>query len=531
MPTRYRQLEAPAQVDTSRFESGDAQAARSLAQTLSGFADVGFSIASEQMAKRGSAEGLSAAMTGQPLKKGPSSLTAYGKAYNNSALRSYAIKAEADAEDTAVRLEVEAGNDPEKFKATFGAAMRGALKEAPQEAVGVLQEIYGKRLSNGTQRLIQAQTVELRNKSRTDTSEGIARTTDRVANLRASDKPEDALEADEEELKLQLLIDGAELDGTLSRTEALSARQDAARSIVKQTVSARFRKELDNPYGNPIGFIQRLQQANRDNEALPPAEEEKLLSELLADLQQQNSIDSAARRQEEAEVKARYAAGDKSATQLLLSGQLNQQTLLKMVEAQELEPTTARTLLNELQSAEAAKRDDESVAFRARVNLLSYEESDLATMRGLTKKTRADLILKRREEAQGWKGTQAAREASARIDRALGIPEGGFLSGLLTGEQAEQRDRALSQWYDIVDSLPPAERQAAVLRSAEEIIGKVIRTNKATEAQTLRSRREALIKRTGNPEDMSKAERARFESNLKRIDDAIAKAEQEAARQ
>jgi hypothetical protein len=530
MPTRYRQLEGPAQIDTRRFESGESQAAAALSETLSGFADTGFDIAGKISAKRGAAAGATAATENKGFKGTLSSLTAYGEAYNNAALRSYAIKAEADAEDQAARLEVEAGNDPEKFRATFGAAMRGSLKEAPQEARAVLQEVYSKRLNAGTQRLVRAQTVELREKARTDIAEGIARTTERVGNLRASNDEKDFFEADEEELKLGMLIDAAEADGTLSRVEALSVRQDSQRSIVKQTVAARFKQELENPYGNPVKFIQKLKEANKQSEALPPAEEEKLVASLIADMQQSNGLEAAARAQSAAEIKARFDAGDKTATSLLLSGQLDRRTILEMVNSQDLEPSTARVLLNELQSADTAQNDDPRVAFKTRVNLLDYSEQDIATMKGLTYKTRADLIEKRRQEVNGWRGTQIAREAAARIDRALGIPEGGFLSGLLSPEQSEQRDRALSQWYDVVDALPPAERQAAVLRSAEEVISKIIRTNKASEAQKFRGKLEGLIKEFGDPARMNDEKRKRFEEKKKQLQDKIDLAEQEAAR-
>lgn len=530
MAVRYRQLEGPQAVDTGPHPTGASQAAAALANTLSGFADVGFDFAANQLNKAGQKAGASAAGDKQPLKTGIASLTTFGQAYNNAALRSYAIKAEIDAEDTAARLEVEAGNDPEVFKSTFGAAMRGTLKEAPEEARGVLSEIYQKRLGAGTARLIQGQTAELRGKARTDIAEGIARTTDRVANLRASDNEADLQESDEEELKLKLLVDAAEADGTLSRTEALSVRQDAQRSITKQTVSARFRKELDNPYGKPVDFIRRLKEANKQSEALPPAEEGKLVDSLISDLQESNALASADRAASAADIKSRYETGDRQATSLLLSGKLNQSTIRQMVDNQDLEPSTARTLLNELQSADSAQNDDPRVAFNARVNLLEYSEQDLKTMRGLTFKTRGDLIEKRRQEATGWKGTQVAREATARIDRALGLPEGGFLSGLLSTEQSNQRDRALSQLYDVVDALPPAERQAAVLGKSEEIISKVIRTNKVGEAANLRSRLADLVKRSGDPSEMNDEKRKRFESNKKRLEDGIAKAEQEAAR-
>lgn len=533
MPTRYRQLEGSAQIDAGRLETGESAAAANLGRALSGFADMGFEYAAQQQSKKGAPEGLEAGLSGGAPKKGLSSLTAYGKAYNNSALRGYAIKAEADAEDTAARLEVEAANDPEKFKATFGAAMRGALKEAPQDARGLLAEVYTKRLSAGTQRLIQGQAVELRSAARTDAAEGIARSTDRIGNLRASDKPEDALEADEEEVKLSLLIDGAELDGTLTRTEALSARQDSARAVVKQTVSARFGRELDSPYGNPVKFIERLKEANKTSEALPPAEEEKLIAGLISDMQQRNGLDAIAAREQQAEIKARFDAGDKTATSLLLSGKLNRSTIQDMVDSQQLEPSIARTLLNELQQSQdrVADRDDPKAAFTARVNLLDLEEADIATLQGLTYKTRSELILKRREEAQGWKGTQAAKEAKDRIDRALGLPENGFLSGLLSGAELNKREQALGEFYDQIDALPPAERQAAVLRISGEIVSKVIRSDASVRLQKKQKSRADLISKTGDVSKLNKDGKTEFDKKIAKFDADILELQKQAGRQ
>ncbi len=529
MPTTYRQLERPAQIDTSRFESGASAAAASLSRTLSGFADAGFGYAAEQSAKQGAAAGLQAAMTGKAPVRGLGTLTAYGKAYNNAALRSYAIKSEADADATAARLEVDAGNDPEKFKATFGAAMRGTLKEVPQEAAAVVQEAYQRRLSAGVTRLTGAQAVEQRNESRTDTSEGIARGTDRIAQLRASDNEADQIQADEEEVKLQLLIDGAELDGTLSKTEALSARLDSQRSVIKQTVSARFRQELENPYGNPVKFIQRLRDANKQNEALDPQEEAKLVDTLIADMQEQNALDASAARDRQSEIKARLEQGDRKATALLLSGQLNRRAILDMVNSQDLEPSVGRTLLNELENP-AVPKDDPKVAFSARVNLLDYQESDLATLQGLTYQTRSELILKRREEVNGWKGTQAAREAKDRIDRALGIPEGAGLSGLLTGPKLTERELALSQFYDEIDALPPAERQSAVLRISGEVITRVIRNGAVKKLDSQRQAKARYIERAGDPAEMGAEKLKQYKNTIARYDGQILEYERQAGR-
>src|SRR5690606_2584583 len=100
----------------------------------------------------------------------------------------------------------------------------------------------------------------------------------------------------------------------------------------------------------------------------------------------------------------------------------------------------------------------------------------------LTWKTRGELLLLKREQEASWKGTQAAREADARIERALGILPGTMIQSL-SDEQKAALDQAKTEWYNEVDKLPPAERQGAVLSVAEDVIGRFIRKNKASEAQ------------------------------------------------
>jgi hypothetical protein len=273
---RYRQLQAPGLLDTVP-DNGDSSAAQSLANAFKSFSDQSSTLLGGLRSQQGQQEGAAAGATGSPqFREGARALTAYGEAYNNSALRSYSVRAEADAEDQAARLETEAANDPEHFRATFGAVRDTTVKNAPAMARQVLTDLYDRRLADGVSRLSRAQAVDLRDQSRKDTSDGIDRQTDRVANLMVEDNPDNEQRIAEEQVKLQMLIDGAVNDGTISKVEGGAAHVDAMRSITKRTVLARFQKELDNPYGDPVKFIKRFKEANKTSEALPPEEEQKL---------------------------------------------------------------------------------------------------------------------------------------------------------------------------------------------------------------------------------------------------------------
>ena len=532
MAIRYRQLQAPAAVDTRFVDDGSADTANALASAFKSFQNVAYTVEAGRAIDKGAQAGAAQGATGneQPLK-GWKSYTLYGQAYNNAAMLSYAVKAEADAEDQAARLEVEAANDPEKFKATYGAVRDATVKAAPVEARPVLNEIYNRRLGDSTARLRNAQMVEMRKQNLEAVSEGIARAVDRVSIARASDDPAKQQEADEEEAKIRLLIDGAERDGTLSATAAGSARVEAMRAVTSQTVVARFKRVLDDPYGNPLEFITRLKKANETSEALPPAEEAKLIDSLFSELREHNALNAAASAAMANDEKARYEAGDREATGLMLAGQLTRKKLLDMVASQDLKPEVARTLNNELEAnaLNGGGVDNPRIAFHVGVNLLDYTEDDITYMNGLSWKTRREMILERRKEAQGWKGTQAAREGKERIDRALGIPEGG-INAILAPELAKQRDLAMTEWYNTVDMLEPNERQAAVISSAETVIGKFIRKNKASQAQSLRRLKNNFMQGK-NPDKMGKEERKVYQERVSKYDTDIAAAEAEAARQ
>lgn len=526
MATRYRQLEAPALLDTSHVNTGGAEAATALANTFKAFEKTAAGLGAGIQQRRGTAEGAAAGATGKPeFQKGWRTLTAYGEAYNNSALRSYAVHAEADAEDTSARLEVEAGTDPTKFRATMEAVANSTIKNAPPEARAVLQDIYGKSLAAGLGRVSQRQAVESNKTARADTAEGIGRSVDRIAQWRASNDPALAVQADEEEVKLQMLVDAAVRDGTISQVEGAAVHKDAYNEIIKQTVTERFKKEIQNPYGDPVKFIRRVQEENKTSEALPPDEEEKLVGSLLTTLREENSLDAAGRAQQNAEADARHQLGDRTATAALLSNQLTQSTLLKMVESDDLEPATARTLLNELTSGDTAKSDPKTL-FSTETNLLNMSEEDITTERGLTWADRSRLILKRREWASGWRGTQEGREGSERIDRALGLAPG-ITNALLSDDQKKQRERALTDWYTSVDALPPAERQAKSIAISEEVIGRTIRNTAQTELQSLQTKRAQLVQRMST-EKLSDMARKDLQSYLEGIDRNIAEAEKKA---
>jgi hypothetical protein len=532
VPT-YRDLQAPTLLDTTPLDTGNSQVAASLARVFKEFEGVALEPAAQLRAEQGRQQGEAAGRNGEPnFRTGLRSLTAYGAAYNNAALRSYAIQAEGDAAAQAARLEVDAQNDPERFLATFGAIRDETIKNAPPMARAALGEIYNRHLNAGVTRLQQAQAIELNKQARADVAEGIERAVENIANLYASTDPNDFALVEEEEAKLRLLLDGARGDRTITDVEWAALNDKTQRQIVAKTVVARFRQELESPYGNPVDFIERVKKENIKSEALSPSEEAELVDQLISELQQYNALHSAELRQDSALMKQRYEEGDREATAKLLAGELTVPQLRAMVQQQRLDPARATTLANMLESG-GVEVDDPQIAFHTRVNLLRYTDDEIEGISALTWKTRADLILQKREMEKTWKSTQTAREAESRIERALGILPGTQLS-LLTDEQRDALDRAKTEWYDDVDRLPPAERELGAIPAAEEIIRRYELRNKNAEAQQWASAKEMYISRMraqqGDPATYKGKAKAKYEEKLAYYDQKIADARAGAVR-
>lgn len=529
MALQYRQLQAPEQLNTNIPDNGAASAAESLARVFKQASDTSAQIGTKIAQTRGAAAGSQQGATGDPkFQNGFFRYSAYSEAYNNAAMRSYSIKAQADAEDTSARLQVEAGTDASAFQASFGKVRDETLKAAPPEARGMLADMFNQHMGEGLKNVMTARALEVRNNDRTDLAEGMARSTERIGNLQGKDDPAYQSQIDEEQVKLSMMIDGAQKDGTLSDIEAAALHTNAQHAITQQTVVSRFQAVLDNPYGDPVGFIERLHAANEKDQILLPKEKAQLEEHLLATLREKNSLASAASEAARRAEAARYEAGDRNATADLLSGTLTERKLLTAVTSQDLKPEVARTLLNELQKGDSGV-DDSEEAFAVKTDLLHYTESDIATNSKLSWKTRGEMILKRRELADGWRGTQAAREGEARIDRALGIVPGTIIQ-LLPDDVKKQRQQALTNWYNVVDGMAPADRQNNVIGMADEMARQYIRKNKSTEAGDQRRIKQRYIETNKGGVGLSPEAKKSYDAQLSKYDANIATAEAEAAR-
>jgi hypothetical protein len=475
MAERYerRTFYQPPGADFSRAET-----AQQLATALSSFsrqAGQAYGLArSEQGAKEG------AQVEGTPKLK--SNFTLYGRAYNNSALRNYAISQHTEIEKELGRIESESEANPDAFQEKAEGFRKGLMKAALPEARADIANLFNRRLSEGVVKLNAQRIQQQKELNRGMLEQGLETISDSISRKHASNDPSLWAQAEEDEVLYKLMIEGAVNDGTISTIEGVAMRKDADKRITAQVLTGQFEREIQS--GDPVGFIEKLM--DQPNDMLSDEDKYKLVGNLMQRLSRRNSLVSMAESQEVDILKQRYEAGEKYATLKLLSGQLNTEELEKLVDADYLKPSVARSLQNELQSG-GPKFDDDRERFHVETNLFSFSEEEVATNGRLNWDTRRALIEKRRDLQNSWRSTQQAQEGAARIDRALGILPG-MASNLLSEQEKRARDQALTEWYDSVDALPPEERRMKAIELSEGVISRVIRSNATKEAAQLESR-------------------------------------------
>jgi hypothetical protein len=522
---RFREFERPTLIDTRVPSDGTAERLDQLARTFKAFQNVATQIGGNIAAARGAREGAAAGAAGRPEIKSDlaASVSRYAEAYNNAATRSYMIRVEADLEDTAARLETEAGTDAAQFGAVFDKVRQQVVKAAPAALRGQVDEMLVQRRGKALARIQVAAAQERMQIARDDLSEGVQRATDRIANLRASDDLADLALAEEEDVKLSVLIDAAVADGTLSEAEGGVAQVKAQRAVTAQTVVARFKRVLQNPYGSPIAFIKQLKDANRTSNALPPDEEEKLEAALLTELREHNALFGAAGDAAAAERRERWLIGNRTATEAMLAGTLRRSMLRDMVANDAIDPDTARTLNNELESGAGTPKSDPQTLAAYEIDLLSFEEADIVNDSRLTWADKSRLVLRRREDVTGWYSSVPGKEANSRIRGALKIPPG-TPAFMLSELQKTQLARADSLLYDKVMALPPEEREANVLRIASEVVQTTMAQVKDDKINTQKINRQKLVERLAT-EDMGDSEREEMQKQLKALDARIERME------
>jgi hypothetical protein len=479
MAERFRDLVAPTGVDIGArtTPSGSPEAANQLASTFANFSRQAHAVGSTIRSNVGAKEGTEAGQEGTPeFRRGVRALTAYGRAYNSSALRSYAIRQEQDLAVQAARIEAEAGTDPEVFGKAMEAVRKATIEEAPAEARSILEQIYAQRTAQGLARINTKLVADLRAEDQQLVEDEVERLTSEIAELMVTDPTGEELSL--KETQLEMLIQSAENDSTITKGQAGAIRRAAAKRVRHEAVLEQFRGELDAADGDPIGFIEDLKELNRVNEDLTPKEEQQLVNALFQEMNERSRLENAQASEDNALRAAIMEAGEREATVGVFRGELGVSDIARMVDNMQLEPSVGRTLVNEIQSQAAGggiTSDPQTLAtFEA--NLLSLTEEEIWTAPDLSWEDRADLLEKRREQAAGWRSEPRAKEGYQRIERELGLQAGVPLRALDESE-IKALDNAKTEYFNQMELVPPEEREAKAITVAESVINNVLRSN------------------------------------------------------
>jgi hypothetical protein len=485
-----------------------------LASTLTSFRNRATEFGAARGARRGAAAG--AASTGKPTLR--NELSASGRAYNNAAIRNYVIEHYENADIELGRVEHEAGSNPEKFRTLAEGVRRGALSGALPEARGELTEIYARRIAEGTQRLQHAQRTEQRAYNKAILAQGLETVSDSISRKMTSGDQTLMAQAQDEELQYQLMIDGAVADATLTPAEGVTLLTDSRKRVTRQIVTGQFEHELRE--GDPLGFIGRVMA--QPVEDLSDDEKGAVVSQLFERMNRWQSLAAEGAQLEDAERKGRWRDGERQATVGTLRRALTIGDITDMVARDELDPAVGRTLVENL-SSPTRNIDDQRLLLDVETNLLAYDEEDIAGMGGLSHATRADLILKRRADSEGWRNEPGAQEALRRIDVALGIPAGlgPQFQIAITPEKATAAAKARSFFYDLVEGTPEPERKAKMFALADEAIATMQSDVRAIELSDVRDRLSSYQRAVGDPEAMNEDERAEYDATVKRYQERI----------
>ena len=519
MASRYERSTSyqPTGADMAR-----AQTAGKLASVLSQFSQSAASRYRGLQAERGARAGSQT--SGTPQLK--STLTSYGRAFNDAALRNYVISKYTEAETELARIEGEA-RDPEEFRAGAQGVQRGALKAALPEARSALGEIYTKRIGEGIVRLEQKRITDQKATNRAVLQQGLETVSDAISRKLSSGDPALMMESEEDELRFSLMIDGAVASGDLAPSEAVTLKAEGVKRVTTQILTGAFEREVRA--GNPVDFIGRVMQQPVEN--LSDAEKQTLVKGLYERLNRYQALASESAQLDTAEQKARWAKSEREATVKALRRQLTLREIADLTADDNLDPSVARTLEGMITSPQKTA-DDPAMKFAIETNLLAYSEADIAGAGSLSHETRADLILKRRQEAETWRNDQGAQEALRRIDVALGIPAGlgpQFMISV-TPEKATAAAQARSYFYDLVEATPEEERRSKYFELADKSVKEVGKSVKRTDLASQQRALDAYLKQVGRPEDMSEDERKDYDATVKRRTDRIKALEQEIAR-
>ena len=498
----YRQLQGPAEVDTNLPDSGAAARAAELGQTFREFEGITGDIANKAETQAGALAGAAAGATGHPqYRQGLERFTAYSQAFNNAATGAYAVEAQAQADDTAARLRVQANGNPATFQTTYAAVRDGVLKQAPAMAVPMLTELYNQRLAEGLAAISGEQATQQRDTQRQMYQLGIQRQTSRVAILQGSADPHDQLKALDEQAKLSAQITGGVNTGLFSKAEGEAMSNNAMRQVTSEVFETQVDRELADPKGDVITLLSRFRDAHIANISDPkqvPILSEDEFNKLMMDAKQKiiqsRMADELAREQGRTAQQARFLAGDQKDTALALSGQLTFKQLAADVDSGNILPATARSVRGIMMNRQEQPKSNATSLRNLYTgpDFLGMSDHDIIAYgdsNGINAADQLKAINERDRRNNTWEGTQSAKDARAVILNALKLPKGPAL--LYSANQQKAASDALVDFTGRMNKVDAAHRETQAMSVAQAVVGdenRKIVSQEVTELQGSMSR-------------------------------------------
>lgn len=430
--------------------------------------------------------GAAAGAAGTPQLK--SSFTLYGRAYNDSAVRAYAMSQYSDIEQTMGQFETEAGTDAAKFTAKVEGYRNGALQGVIPEARPFIQQMVQERSQEGLSRITTAARVQAKETIQVQIAGGLDVMAGKVSQYYTQGTPESVAKAQATSQAYLDMVQASVADGTYTPKQGQALMDNHLKQSMEWLAAGQLKTQYELPNGNPLKVIQDI----LSNPALTDDDRQQLGRNLFGRLNLLQAADKEKNAAAEAAFKAKAETIDRELTSLLIRGKLTAAKIEEAVRLYDLNPSRATALFEKLGAGPGA--DDDRERFKVETNLLTYTRAEIESNPRLSWDTKRALIERLDSRLGGWQDSNPSQEARRRIDNSLGIVQG-IPNPLLTAEIAAKRGEALTAWYDEMALVPPAERDAKALTIADKVINTTTRKFKAKNDVTrLRNRLTRLQK-------------------------------------
>ena len=415
--------------------------------------------------------GAAAGAAGTPQLK--SNFTLYGRAYNDSAVRAYAMSQYSDIEQTMGQFEVEAGTDAAKFTAKVEGYRNGALQGVIPEARPFIQQMVQERSQEGLSRITTAARVQAKETVRVQIAAGLDVMAGKVSKYFLESTDDSIAKAQATGQAYLEMVDASVADGTFSPKEGQALKDNHLKNSMEWLAAGRLEAEYSLPNGNPVQVIKDV----LANPALTDGDRQQLTRNLANRLNLLQAVDQEANARSDAEFKAMGQKADRDLTALLLRGGLTTARIEQAVRLEGLDPSRATVLNEKVKTGPGV--DDNRERFKVETNLLTYTRDEIENNPRLSWDTKRVLIDKLESKMTGWPDTNMAQEGRRRIDNALGIVPG-VMNALLSEEDAKARGTAQTMWFDRVQALPPEQREQQIIPIAQEVIAQYVSQRNST---------------------------------------------------